>query len=182
MKVTTVHLENPVMIHSPGWIPEKGRKPLRTCSVANECNDILFKGTHSACEEWCEKNGCAPIPTDWKGWHSNEGGYPKDFYEMAPTFDALMVIAADPQIRAHLTKTDPMALKQVETALGNLKPTKKSHPQTFSAPEFKIIGKGLYANHDLLGEWDNGKFVPSRLLLEKPTKFQKLADKFVRSL
>ena len=55
---------------------------------------------------------------------------------------ALMVIACNPAIRHFLKKNDPMALYQVEFALGKDKPTKKTHPQTFKLmPEEKAERK-----------------------------------------
>ncbi len=56
---------------------------------------------------------------------------------------ALMVIAADPRIRRLLSQNDPMALKQVEEALGNRKPTPETHPQTFAEPDLNDLPLSL---------------------------------------
>jgi len=136
MNLTSRHLENPVAI-----VIDIDNK---RC-VQNEAGEILFKSPRvgrveslSQCLEWCEKNFCAPIPKvgihdegSWKEWSDTADGYPAGYYEIAKKNDALLVICACPETRRWLEKKDPMALRQVEEALGNLRPTKKTHPQTF---------------------------------------------------
>jgi hypothetical protein len=39
----------------------------------------------------------------------------------------------------------------------------------------------VYADEDLLGEWDGGEFVPSNLLLRSAPSFQKWVDTFARN-
>lgn len=58
---------------------------------------------------------------------------------------ALLVIALDVKIRTFLRRNDPMALEQVETALGKNRPTPVSHPQTFMIAEMTA--------EDFAGTW-----------------------------
>lgn len=44
---------------------------------------------------------------------------------------ALLMIALNFEIRTFLRRNDPMALEQVEQALGKDRPTPQTHPQTF---------------------------------------------------
>jgi hypothetical protein len=125
VKLTSKHLENPVLI-------------TKDCYVENEAGEKLCSRGHANyCIAWCERNGCAPIPFGWNEFNSQ--GYPSYYYDLAKANDALMVIAATPEIRAYLKAWDPMALKQVEKALGRLKPTPKTHPKTFEKkPKYDV--------------------------------------------
>lgn len=48
---------------------------------------------------------------------------------------------------------------------------------------FEFINNGLYevGNGELLGEYGDNRFVPSRALLEKRPSYQKKADAFVKA-
>lgn len=51
---------------------------------------------------------------------------------------------------------------------------------TQDALQFQAREGGMYHGDELLGEFLDGRFVPSRLLLEKPVEFQKSADEFAQ--